>query len=161
MSATKPALHVVHTEVTHLNAVLKNELTAINQYFLHARMLKHKGFLTLADQEYRESINAMKYADMLVERILALGGAPNLQALGALHIGDDVASILRGDMQLENTTSEQLKAAIAFCQDEQGAASIDMLRRIADSHEEHMVFIRAQLKLIDEQGLSAYLQNHI
>ncbi len=147
--------------VKHLNVILKNELTSINQYFLHARMLKHMGFMKLADYEYKESIDEMKHADLLVNRVLFLQGIPNLQDLGKLMIGETVKEILECDMKLEENGKKDLKAAIVFCEENQDFTSADILHRILESEEEHVLFIRSQLSLIETMGLSAYLQTQV
>lgn len=147
--------------IKHLNTILKNELTSINQYFLHARMLKHMGFMKLADYEYKESIDEMKHADVLVNRILFLQGIPNLQDLGKLMIGENVQEILECDMKLEENGKADLKAAIVACEESQDFTSADMLHKILESEEEHVLFIRSQLSLIKTMGLSAYLQTQV
>ena len=147
--------------IKHLNVILRNELTAINQYFLHARMLKHMGFMKLADYEYKESIDEMKHADMLVGRVLYLGGVPNLQDMGKLMIGENVPEILKSDLKLEEKGHVDLRAAIVLCEDKQDFASADILHSILASEEEHQLFIRTQLNLIDTMGLSAYLQTQV
>jgi bacterioferritin len=145
----------------HLNIILKNELTAINQYFLHARMLKHMGFMKLADHEYKESIDEMKHADMLIERILFLKGLPNLQDLGKIFIGETVEEILKCDLKLENTANADLKAAITACEAKQDYASADILHDILESEEEHALFLTTQLSLIASLGAVAYMQTQV
>lgn len=147
--------------IKHLNTILKNELTAINQYFLHARMLKHMGFMKLADQEYKESIDEMKHADMLVERILFLKGLPNLQDLGKIFIGETVEEILKCDLKLEQKANTDLKAAITLCESKADYASADILHRILESEEEHSLFIQTQLNLIATMGAVAYMQTQV
>jgi bacterioferritin len=147
--------------IKHLNTILKNELTAINQYFLHARMLKHMGFNKLADHEYKESIDEMKHADMLVERVLYLGGLPNLQDLGKLLIGENVQEILQCDLKLEQQANIDLKNAITYCESKEDYVSGDLLHKILDSEEEHDLFIRTQLRLIETMGMAAYLQTQV
>ncbi len=147
--------------IKHLNTILKNELTSINQYFLHARMLKHMGFMKLADYEYKESIDEMKHADVLVNRILFLGGLPNLQDLGKLMIGETVEEILASDLKVEESGKTDLKAAISLCESKQDFTSADLLHKILESEEEHMLFIRTQLNLIETMGISAYLQTQV
>lgn len=146
----------------HLNTVLRNELTGINQYFLHARMLKHMGFMKLADFEYKESIDEMKHADQIINRLLFLGATPNLQEFNKINIGDTVDKILAADLALEDSARDDLKAAIAHCE---GAgndpASAGMLRAILESEDTHVQFIRTQLNLIDTMGLTAYLQTQV
>lgn len=156
MAATDKA-----TIIQHLNIILKNELTAINQYFLHARMLKHMGFMKLADYEYKESIDEMKHADMLVNRILFLEGLPNLQDLGKVYIGESVQEILKCDLKLEEMGHVDLTKAITFCEAKEDYVSADLLHKILDSEEDHQLFIRTQLNLIETMGVSAYLQTQV
>ncbi|MGE3714341.1 MAG: bacterioferritin, partial [Alphaproteobacteria bacterium] len=145
----------------HLNTILKNELTGINQYFLHARMLKHMGFMKLADYEYKESIDEMKHADLIVDRILFLEGLPNLQDLGKLSIGEDVKEILECDLKLEESGRKDLKDAIFYCEEQKDFSSADILHSILESEEDHILFIRTQLKMIESMGLSSYLQTQV
>ena len=147
--------------IKHLNIIIKNELTAINQYFLHARILKHQGFMKMADYEYKESIDEMKHADMLVERVLFLGGLPNLQDLGKLMIGETVAEILDCDLKLEFIAQKDLKTAITVCEAKEDYATADILHKILDSEEEHINFIQTQLRLIESMGLGNYLQTQV
>jgi len=147
--------------VKHLNIILRNELTAINQYFLHARMLKNWGLMKLADHEYKESIEEMKHADTLVERVLFLKGLPNLQNLGKLFIGENVKEILECDMKLEEKANIDLKEAIAYLEANQDYTSADILHRILENEEEHVLFIRTQLNLIASMGMPAYMQTQI
>ncbi len=141
-----------------LNIVLSNQLTAINQYFLHARMMKHMGVMKLADNEYKESIQQMKHADRLVERVLALGGIPNLQDLRKLRIGKTVEEILKCDLETEKAMTIELKTAISLCESEGDNLSTEILRSILGNEGEHTSFVREQLNLIDSMGLSQYLQ---
>jgi bacterioferritin len=147
--------------VSSLNIVLRNELTGINQYFLHARILKHMGFMKLADFEYKESLDEMKHADQVINRILFLGGLPNLQALGDIRIGQKVDEILKADLALEDAARGDLKVAIAACSDAGDTSSATMLQSILDSEDQHVQFIRTQLNLIDTMGLTAYLQTQV
>jgi bacterioferritin len=147
--------------VTHLNAQLKNELTAINQYFLHARMLRHWGLGRLGHHEYDESVGEMKHADKLVERILVLEGLPNLQDLGKLTIGQTVPEILQADLSVEKTSQQTLKAGIAHCESVKDYVSREILVDILDDTEEHIDWIETQLELVDRVGLQNYLQSQM
>ncbi len=133
--------------ISHLNAVLKNKLTGINQYFLHARMLKSQGNVKLADYVFKASIDAMKHADMLVERVLALGGIPNLQELGKLAIGEKSGDMLRNDLALAEEALAQITAAIAHCEKHKDSATAALLAKIRDSQQEHIDFINTQINL--------------
>ena len=147
--------------ITHLNAILKNELTAINQYFLHGRMLKNWGLNRLAKKEYEESIGEMKHADMIIERVLMLDGLPNLQDLGRIGIGQTVPEILTSDLAAETNNQAALKAAIQVCESERDFISREMLTEILDETEEHIDWLETQLALIERIGLAAYQQEQM
>ncbi|HET6599366.1 MAG TPA: bacterioferritin [Burkholderiaceae bacterium] len=147
--------------IQHLNAQLQNELTAINQYFLHYRMLKHWGFDKLAKKEHEESIGEMKHADLLMERIFMLEGLPNLQDLGKLLIGEDVPEILACDLKLESAAQITIKDGIAHCESVRDYVSRDLLRRILDDTEEHIDFLETQIEVLGKVGLENYLQTQM
>jgi bacterioferritin len=144
-----------------LQAQLKNELTAINQYFLHYRMLKHWGLDKLARKEYEESIGEMKHADKLMDRILMLDGLPNLQDLGKLHIGEDVPEILQCDLSSEQGAQATIKDGIAAAELARDYVSRDLLQDILDDTEEHIDFLETQIELIDKVGLQNYCQSQM
>jgi len=145
----------------HLNKILTNELTAINQYFLHARMLRNWGFQELEEVEYKESVDEMKDADHLINRILFLEGLPNLQDLHRLRIGENVQELLRGALELEVASRTDLLEAIAACERARDFASREILTEILEHEEEHINWIETQLELIEKVGLENYLQRQI
>ena len=147
--------------IEFLNRALYNELTAINQYFLHSKMFKNWGFKALAEHEYKESIDEMKHADKLIERILFLQGLPNLQLLGKLMIGENPKEALLCDLQLERAALPDLKNAIAYCETVADYVSRELFESILESEEEHIDWIETQLGLIESLGTVPYLQTKI
>ncbi|MDG5487609.1 bacterioferritin [Sphingomonas sp. FW199] len=144
--------------IEFLNTVLKNELTAINQYWLHYRLLSHWGVKKLADYERHESIDEMKHADWVSERILFLDGLPNFQMLGRLRIGETVEEILKADLALEYDAVKDLKDAIEHSESVRDYVSRDLFRRILDSEEEHIDTLETQFEMIERMGLQNYIQ---
>ncbi|NND45950.1 MAG: bacterioferritin [Xanthomonadales bacterium] len=147
--------------IEYLNGVLRNELTAINQYFLHSRIFKDMGLKKLADHEYEESIDEMKHADELMERILFLEGLPNLQDIGKLMIGENPKEMLECDLKLELDALPLLRDAVEFCESNRDYVSRDLFASILDSEEEHVDWLETQLGLIDRVGLENYLQSNM
>ena len=144
--------------IDYLNAALKGELTAINQYFLHYRMLDNWGIGKLARFEYHESIDEMKHADRLMDRILFLEGLPNLQTLNRLRIGENVPEVLQGDLDLEVEAVQLLKEAIPYCESVRDFVSRELLEAILEDEEGHIDFLEKQLQMIEDQGLANYIQ---
>ena len=147
--------------ITHLQAQLKNELTAINQYFLHYRMYKHWGLDKLAKKEYEESIGEIKHADKLMDRIFMLDGLPNLQDLGKLMIGENVPEALGCDLKSEMGAQATIKAGIAHCETVHDFVSRDLLKQILHDTEEHIDFLETQIDLVGKVGLQNYLQSQM
>src|ERR1700754_2128659 len=144
--------------ISFLNKVLKNELTSINQYFLHSRMLADWGLSHLAKKEYEESIDEMKHADGLIKRVLFLGGLPNLQDLGKLMIGENVKEVVSCDLSLELMSYPELKLAIAHCENVKDYGSRELFVHILESEEEHIDWLQTQLRLIEQMGLQNFVQ---
>ena len=142
--------------IEQLNKILKNELTAINQYFLHSRMLMDWGVSILGEHEYKESIEEMEHADWLIQRVLFLGGLPNLQDLGKLHIGESVQEILECDLKLENAAIPLLREAVAYSESVQDYVSRDLFGKILHNEEEHVDYIETQFDLIERIGIERY-----
>ena len=147
--------------IGHLQAQLRNELTAINQYFLHYRMYKHWGFDKLAKKEYAESIGEMKHADMLMDRIFMLDGLPNLQDMAKIMVGESVPEALECDLKAEVGAQATIKAGIAHCESVRDYVSRDLLQKILDDTEEHIDFLETQIELIAKVGLPNYLQSQM
>ncbi|MDE0743042.1 MAG: bacterioferritin [Woeseiaceae bacterium] len=145
--------------IRHLNEILRNELTAINQYFLHSRMYKDWGISKLADKEYEESVDEMKHADLLIERILFLEGLPNLQTLGKLRIGEHVSEMLQCDLDLEMEALPDLQAAITYAEKIKDYVSRDLFDEILKSEEEHVDWLESQLGLVDKMNIENYIQS--
>ena len=147
--------------IEHLNKVLYNELTAINQYFLHYRMYKNWGYKELADHEYHESIDEMKHADQLIDRILFLDGLPNLQKLGKLLIGESPVEAINCDLKLEMDAHADLTSAITYCEEVRDYVSRDLFKHILESEEEHIDWLETQVELISQIGAVNYLQTKV
>jgi len=147
--------------IEYLNQALENELTAINQYFLHARMYKNWGFEKLNEKEYHESIDEMKHADLLIERILFLEGLPNLQNIGKILIGENPKEMLGCDLKLELIAIPLLRDAIEYCESIKDFVSREIFANILESEEEHVDWLETQLELIEKVGLENYLQSQM
>jgi bacterioferritin len=147
--------------IAHLNKILYNELRAINQYFLHSRMLSDWGLDKFAEYEYSESMDEMQHADKLIQRILFLEGLPNLQDLGALYIAEEPVEVLSNDLKLEHEAIPDLKEAIKYCESVKDFVSRDLLQKILESEEEHVDHLETQLALVDKVGKENFLQSQI
>ena len=147
--------------IRHLNKVLFNELTAINQYFLHSKMYRHWGYKELAEHEYKESIDEMKHADKLIERILFLEGLPNLQALGKLLVGENPKEAIECDLKLERAAHADLRSAMADCERLGDYVSRELFKSILESEEDHIDWLETQLDLIARVGLENYTQSQM
>jgi bacterioferritin len=147
--------------IAHLQAQLKNELTAINQYFLHYRMYKHWGLDKLAKKEYSESIGEMKHADLLMDRIFTLDGLPNVQDMAKILVGENVPEALECDLKAEVGAQATIKAGIAHCESVRDYVSRDLLQKILDDTEEHIDFLETQIELVSKVGLQNYLQSQM